>query len=278
MVGGASAGGVVVVNATTITLTCPPGPPGVVTISVTNANGTASLPGVFTYVVPVLYVAEGGGVPATLWRVDPATLTAVPIGPVGFSITAMARHPNGTIYAAEATALMFGPRNLLTINPTTGAGTPIGLMQDGGGTLHTIPDMTFVGTRLIGMNGPGSATVEIMPATGLVVPQGPTPTNPGGGIATDPTGLVLWADLFGGNLNAVNPTNGAITTGPPLAGATNTRINAMTYLEGVLYGVDANSGAPGSGADLVTINIGTGAITHLMTLPIDVDAIAGNFP
>ncbi|MHC5010837.1 MAG: IPT/TIG domain-containing protein, partial [Planctomycetota bacterium] len=102
-IGGAPALGTVTVNDTTITCMTPAGVAGAVDVVVTNANGTATLVGGFTYVVPVLYAADGrDGEAGMLYRIDPTTAAATPVGPIGYAITGLAFHPNGTLYAAES--------------------------------------------------------------------------------------------------------------------------------------------------------------------------------
>ena len=66
--------------------------------------------------------------------------------------------------------------------------------------------------------------------------------------------------------------------GPLLTGASYAVINALTWFDGTLYGVDnqTTGGASGGRANLVSIDVATGAVTTLGVLPPNVDALEGN--
>ena len=91
-IGGAAIGNRVVVNDTTITGTAPAGTPGVKNVTVSNANGSATLVNAFTYVVPALYGVQRPfpppGTSSTLFTINPSTGGATTIGGMGVVIGA----------------------------------------------------------------------------------------------------------------------------------------------------------------------------------------------
>ena len=83
----------------------------------------------------VLYGADGaGGNAATnLYTLDPATGGIVTtVGPIGFAVTGLAVHPTtGILYGTTGNRSPASPGFLITINTTTGAGTPVGDLVPG---------------------------------------------------------------------------------------------------------------------------------------------------
>jgi photosystem II stability/assembly factor-like uncharacterized protein/methionine-rich copper-binding protein CopC len=68
------------------------------------------------------------------------------IGPVGFNVTGMAFHPaSGILYGTTGGSDPTGghPQSLVQINTTTGAGTWLGIIKDGGNHSMNFPDISF---------------------------------------------------------------------------------------------------------------------------------------
>jgi hypothetical protein len=78
-----------------------------------------------------------------------------------------------------------------------------------------------------------------------------------------------------GDLEIVDTSTGALTTGPTISGAPfNGNINAMSFnLSTVLFGVNTDNSVPAA-CRLVQIDVGTGVVTSIGNLPDDTDALA----
>ena len=108
---------------------------------ITTLPGTVSLSDLAVSASGTLYGIDFG---SDLYRIDPATGDATDIGPTGYAVNGLVVSPTGTIYAS-------GNDCLITIDPTTGAGTLVGSPQytssgdlafDASGDLY----MTAIGT------------------------------------------------------------------------------------------------------------------------------------
>jgi hypothetical protein len=240
-----------------------------------------------------LFGASGSnGVNGELVILNPATgAVATDIGPlvdgVGnpFSITGLAFQPGtGALFGATSNLSPTDPRFLVSINPATGRVTPIGPFNAANG--NPFGDISFDPTsgKLFGANAVGGALYTINLATGAAtrISSSNTPITTGSsghGFAVDASGTLLTTpDSAFGNLYTYNKTTGSATivaplSGPPLDGA----INALSFDNGVLFGVNNNQGFP-SQTHLITINPTTGAITDIGPSLNDLDAIAFQLP
>src|SRR5262245_18802343 len=74
------------------------------------------------------YGADGAdGAPSTLYWIEPATLEATRIGPVGYALVGIARgHDDGNLYGVTSARDPRAPNSLILIDFNTGAGTLIG--------------------------------------------------------------------------------------------------------------------------------------------------------
>jgi hypothetical protein len=283
--GGNAATSIVAVDDTTITCLSPAGASGSVAVVVTNANGTATLPDGFTYNPPMLFAAEGSGVSATLYMVNPATAATTVVGPVGLSVTGLAIAPDGTLYGAEATRWIASSAepNLLKVDRTTGAGTIVGLMDDAG-TARGLPDFDFAGTRLLGMGRRSTELYDVSTATGdltLLGNHGLGSSN-GQGFAIDAGGVGYFA--LGGNgstaanLYSVDTETGVAALVAAITVPSGEVVRAMTFLQGTLYAVvgRVSNGSGGAANTLYTIDPTTAAATLVGSLPNNIDALAGN--
>jgi len=252
-VGGAECTDVVTVDDTQITCTSPANPGRFADVVVTNANGSATLADGYEYFSTIL-LADGGGEPApavhNLWAFDARSGRFELVGPIGFAVTAMDFHPTtGVLYGTTATRTGCCPpsgRELITIDPATGAGTVVGPTDDAGGVNHLIPGMTFVGEVLYGTDGPGGNLVTIDVTTGLVsVVAGGRPLGPGGAFAADAAGANVY--YMTGNTSplwSVDVSTGVFTAGPPLQGSGGDLIviSGAAYHNGWMYAVESSSG------------------------------------
>ncbi|MHC4410152.1 MAG: IPT/TIG domain-containing protein [Planctomycetota bacterium] len=285
-IGGVRATGPVVADDTTLSVTAPAGS-GIADVEVRTDEGIARLADAYFYdATPrILYAADGkGGTAGQLYRIEPLTADATPIGAIGYAITGLARSPSGLLYGTESTRQnATHDSRLILIDTLTGAGTVVGPLLDSGGAFNhgAVADITYAGTRLIGWSESGDVPVEIDPSTGTVTILGGSVSSRGDGLAAQgPTALHFAPETSNGSLYVLNPETGitlpsvALTGGP----ATPAVIGALAWLDGVLYGVANNNQGPSAprSSDLITIDPITGAIATIGALPPGVDALVGN--
>lgn len=225
------------------------------------------------------YGADGAGQnPATmLYRIDPATGAATPIGPIGFSITGLAADPTtGFLYGSTGGRTGTNVQSLVLINPQTGAGTLIGTI-DTGATLHKAADISFDDTgTLYGWSETGDDPIRIDKATGDATILGPGEGSSGSGNTF--VGATWYGVLDGaaGPLDTIDLATGTTTdvatlTGAPLPAY---EIAAMsTSPDGTIYASNLQYVSDGGDAYLVTINPATGAVTTIGQMPDRMDAI-----
>lgn len=188
-----------------------------------------------------------------LYRIDPATGGALLIGDIGFSnVTGMALLNDGRLIGT-------GQSNedaLFEINPLTGQGTLIGLLD------QRLPDLAYdpLTDTLYG-HGNDDQLYIVNPNTAALTNVGPT--NDGGsgrGLAVDPNTGTIFATP-GSQLLTLDPNTGNGTLVPGSDQNIPNRINAMAFDRdsGVLFG-SLNSG---NSRSLVTIDPVSGATTNL---------------
>jgi hypothetical protein len=232
----------------------------------------------------VLFGADGehGNATTNLYLLDPTTGAKVAtIGPIGFAVSDLAYDPaNGGLYADTAPRGT-GSRQLISINPNTGAGTligPLGAAMDG-----IAFDQNGV---LYGWSGriSGSSLYTINTATGAATRVATSGlTDSGAALAFDPLGTLYLANAgASGVLRTVNKTTGVATNGPTLSGAPipTGAIKALAFNSaGTLFADNLAEGGPGSpGAPgntfLVTINPTSGAVTTVGPSIAGLDSLA----
>ncbi|HZU37257.1 MAG TPA: PEP-CTERM sorting domain-containing protein [Gemmataceae bacterium] len=232
----------------------------------------------------LLFGADGrGGNPSTLYTINPTTgaataVGAIQVGNARLAISGLAFDTaTNTLYGATAPRQNGGgaPNELVKINTSTGAATPVGFFG------VSISDLTFdtKTSTLFGWSGRvgGSSLQSINPATGQATQIGFSNTIAGGaGLAANSAGtLFMVPGSSSGPLDTVNKTTGQATTVANLSGAPSpfNPMFALAFDENdVLFGLN--------GDFLVTINTSTGAmtshgeITHNGTPVSAMDAIA----
>jgi hypothetical protein len=225
---------------------------------------------------------------STLVQIDPQTGALIrEIGPVGYTVNGLAwdctagNCKSGTLYATTA----LGDINfhgLITIDPATGAGTPVGasvvnfgLSIDPGTTgspIHSITVDSF--GNVAGWYdefGPGvtDTFVRIDKTTGIAT------EFPNTGINTSQNGLsfsdlnALWnidsPKFVGGGLvqtaYLLNPLNGTVLSSRLLSPPTNAALGDFNPIDNHYYGLNFDSSFPSSGTFLVKVNIRKGTVT-----------------
>ena len=221
----------------------------------------------------------GTGV-GNLYNVDPATCTVTTIGAMGASITGLAQAPDGTLYATESTG--YNDSRLLQIDPLSGVATPVGVLNDSGGTfVHgSMPDAMFVGSTLYAWTEESDDLTTVNTATGEVTVIGNSGVSTAGsGLATDSSG-VTWLIPSSDSLYTVDRGTGLATLQVALSGDVQGNIDAMAFAaDGTLYAIEQVPGSPGDSGSptrLVSVNTTTGVQTEVCTtaqIPVGLDAI-----
>ena len=221
----------------------------------------------------------GTGV-GNLYNVDPATCTVTTIGAMGASITGLAQAPDGTLYATESTG--YSDSRLLQIDPLSGVATPVGVLNDSGGTfVHgSMPDAMFVGSTLYAWTEESDDLTTVNTATGEVTVIGNSGVSTAGsGLATDSSG-VTWLIPSSDSLYTVDRGTGLATLQVALSGDVQGNIDAMAFAaDGTLYAIEQVPGSPGDSGSptrLVSVNTTTGVQTEVCTtaqIPVGLDAI-----
>jgi hypothetical protein len=219
----------------------------------------------------VLYAADGeNGNPATkLYTLDPATGAVIStVGPIGFAVAALAFSPVTGVLYGDTPPRGTSTRQLISINPVTGAGTLIGALGVAVDGLAFDRDGT-----LYGWSGrvSDSSLYKINVATGAATLVGTSGTTDlGAALAIGPTGTMVLASAgASGALRTVNKSTGQVTPVATLNGAPipTGSIKSLAFDgSGTLFGDNLAEGGPGRpGAPgntfLVTINPTTGAVT-----------------
>ena len=284
-VGGTAAKDVVVVNDEVVTFTSPvSAKEGAVDVVLTNDNGSITLTEGFRYIT-CLYAATGrGGTAGNLYCISPVDGQWDTIAPLTNGYTGLAFAPDGTLYGATST--QHGDSRLMSVDPGTGAETEIGFLYDSVDTkdIHgSTPDITFVGSRLIGWSESyiGSAydrPVEFDLKTGVVtqIMTSRSVSSSDTGIASDASGNVfMCSGLY--SCYTIDTKTGAGTAAFNGKGYTYGRA-VMTFHDGTLYSLDCDSGSSGA-CNLITIDTKSGAMTTIASgLPTGLDAFASPIP
>jgi len=262
LIGGVACNNIVTVDDTTITCDSPPAiGAGATTLEVTNANGTGS--SAFTYFNQI-WGAEGGGctpslADCTFFVINPATGNSYTIGAIGFGVTGMF-YVGGTLWGTTSGG---APSNLIVIDPTTGVGTLVGILNDASAQNYWFRDVTFD----IAADWPFGTTpcqLRSFAASGLVNPPvgaGVPNCQPGGGIAQDATGTNIYFMMSSsGPLYTVNTSTGVFTPGAIVSGsAFNGVFGGAGFHNGTLYAVEMDGS--GGNRQLHSVNTATGVLT-----------------
>jgi hypothetical protein len=238
-----------------------------------------------------LYVATGSkGVNGALYTVNPTTAAFTSVGDITTStgaigMTGMAFDPlNGILYGVTGLESPTSPRNLVTINPATGAAAIVGALMDlaNPGSSVGLTDISFRSDGTLFGITPGTLYTINLGTAGLTSIGSTGENPPGGRLAFNSTGTLYSAGSAVGTVDTLSTSTGARTTGPTLTNSPHAgtlgAMNALAFNSAdVLYGTDsdrAQNGTTNVAVDLVTINTTTGVVTNVGVLPNDVDAIA----
>lgn len=232
------------------------------------------------------FCVEGGSGVSTLYRVNPNTAAADPIGPIGFrSVSGMAVLGDGRL-VGSANADANGDRIsiLIEIDPLTGAGSLIGTIGNNNeGGCGRVPDLTYdaatdtlygTGFRCIPGGGHGGITdlLRIDQTTGQGTTIGQTGFFGGGnGLAIRNNGT-----LFSSENEAfltLNPLTGqgTLVANHPLIEFVMSALD-FSPVTGELFGIELGFGGD-IPTNLVTVNTSNAAINRIGELPVCSDAL-----
>ena len=248
----------------------------------TTAAALAAAPATFAqtlYAASVRTLADAGGaIAGSLYTVNLSTGTANFVAPIRLNgttpigLTGLAVHPQtGVYYAITSAQSTAHPQSLVTLDPATGNASLVGELKYAGS------DIAFNRAGILFIWLPGTSQLGFVNLTsGVVTPIG-TARGAGApaGLAIDAGGKAFITPTgAAGTLDNVDIATGALTPGPPLQNAPFPAvINSMTFTpSGLMLAVNSNAGSPAH-TRLVTINVKTGAVSEIGTLPDDTDAL-----
>lgn len=241
-----------------------------ITVAAVAVSSATALP------APTLFMTTGGvgdssktPPPSNLWQLDPWTGAGVSVGNTGYAITGLAQDPTtGILYAVSNAKSPTVPLALLTIDPATGAATPVGSL----GKEHKIADISFNSNgELFGWwDEPEDDLVRIDKATGAVTQIGDSGLSTYGSGSAFDINDTFWLFGEGEGEPAVPNTEGSFWTVDTATGVPTLRgqltpidshrssISAAAYdcARTTLWATVNNYGEPP--ANLITIDTATG--------------------
>ncbi len=299
-IGGSSATGVTVVNDTTITATTPAGTVGAKDVVVTNASGSGTGTGLFTYVaaptVTGISPSSGpatGGTSVTITGTNLTGATSVTIG--GASATSVSVVNSTTITATTPSGTP-GARDV-AVTTVGGTGTGTGLFTyiaaptvtgitpssgpTAGGTNVTITGTNLTGATGVTIGGASATSVSVVNSTTITAT---TPSGTAGArdvavttVGGTGTGTGLFTYIAAPTVTNISPDYGATTgstsvtiTGTNLTGATSVTIGGasatgVSVVNSTTITATTPAGTAGARDVAVTTVGGTGTGTGIFT-------------
>jgi hypothetical protein len=203
-----------------------------------------------------LYAVDSSGSGGTLNTLDQGTGASTPVGPIGYDwpgdMTSDTRTGTPVLYAPD-----INTSQLLTINPTTGAGTAVGAFGSSTSVVSVAFDNVtgkLYGTTAQGFGATGDELYEINPATGAAVLIGALGVNNVYALAFDNTGVLYGVSQARGSLVTISTLTGAAAIVAPVTLTACFDIAARLE-DGVMFAADSGTGS------LYTMDLTTGATT-----------------
>jgi len=179
---------------------------------------------------------------------------------------------SGVLYGTTVGSLSNPAGRLISIQPSTGQGTPVGELVDVSDNHYTaVAGLAFDPSAgvLYGSDTLRDVLVRIDRSTARVTPIGPLGFGDVQGLAFHPGVNVLYGfDSVTGQLLRINPNTGAGTAIGPV-GFAGIQGLGVDVFSGELYGTDTRT------LELVRINRASGAGTRVGRTPYKVDGLAG---
>jgi hypothetical protein len=225
----------------------------------------------------LLYGAVGGpNATSDLYTINPANGAATSVGPIGYAVTGMV-FANGTLFGVTTSHSAASPRSLIRIDPATGAGTLVGSY---GSCCQNIADIAFnpAKGKIFGWGEGPDDLVKIHKATGEADVAGDSGKSTFGDAMSFNSAGKLFAAIDGtcNPIYKVKTSTGEVSPGATLGagpfGCGHT-LNAGAFAcDGSTF--YASAGSFGSSADLVTVDVHSGAITTMGPSVNHLDALA----
>lgn len=241
--------------------------------------GNAAVAGETLYATSIRSEIGGGAFAAgNLYVVDPSTVSTRLVGPITVDgtpvgVVALATHPRtGVVYGITAGLYSHIPRALIEIDLDNAKATIVARLPMRGS------DIGFAPQGDLYMWAPDQLQLlKIDIATAAVTPIGDALAGLAGGalaVTDDGREALLAVDGAQGRLLRIDLQSGQAMEGARLSGAPyDASIENLTFSpSGVLYAVNSDGGTP-SKAALVTIDLKTGNVAKIGTLPDDVHGL-----
>lgn len=205
-------------------------------------------------------LGAGGGT-SSLLEIDPATGALVQtIGNVGYLVNGMTWDATtSTLYATTSTNSVAHPNGLITINITTGAGTPVGT---GAGQMVNVPACNAAGVLYAWTEDHDDLVLWNKAAgTATVVGESGVSTSEQG-LAFDTSGVLYLVNDSDGDVYTINTTTGAGTS----LGTLGVRAHHGSFhpTTNLYYGLDLTADY-GATRNLIVANVATQAVVN--TIP-----------
>ena len=251
-------------------------------LTVSNANGSATLNEAFRYLKPGLLAAKNSRFvfdSVDLYYIDPATADTVSLGRIGGQalrrgITGMEQVGDGRLYAATTRNLdVCCDRTLIIIDPLAlDTFTPIGpLLSSTTGSETGVIDLAMVNGTLYGATRDDQRIVTINPTNGQYTTVGAAPMAPccvnGTAFAATGNGALWWLRSPSDTLSTINVSNSVPTVVTTLQGS-GSRFGGAAMFGGTLYGVTLEPPSM-----LMSINPVNGFVQEIGQVPSYLDAL-----
>lgn len=239
--------------------------------------------------MPLLWGARAGSLTTSdLYTINPASGASVSVGAIGFAVTGLAMDPlTGILYGSTSTNSAANPRSIITIDPSTGAGTLVGST----GLSDPLVDIWCddVG-NLYGFKITSPTDLySVNKSTGAATSIGSSSANYGCGTDFNPVDSITYGCLDGtwdpsisrGELYTVDLGTGSCTAIFQLTGSAapdGSAIPAAACDESGNYFILINDFVGANPILLATVDLTSGVITDIGTTLTRMDALAWERP
>jgi hypothetical protein len=227
-------------------------------VTVTTANGSATLPDVFMYTAHGFLGVSRRNQNASVVYIDPVSFELREIRRLPQPVPSMFLNGDGTLIALSGRCCT---KSFGEFNPLTGVQSPIATVTPG------IPsEMTVAGSTYVAIGRRDNTVYQINPTTGAAAAIGPGLGSPNGLAALAPrdAGSVFAVASMNSELRVINATTGAITLGAVLDGPVGLVPHAALRLDEDSLLVAAH--AQNNSSQLFKVTIATGAVELLKVL------------
>jgi len=214
------------------------------------------------------------GPTSTLVELDETTGALIAtIGDIGYRINGMSMDPTtGIMYASTATGDASFPNGLITVDLTTGAGTPVGA---GAGQLVNVITFNSAGD-LFGWTEDSDDAVTWDKAAGTVTVLGPSGLSSAEqSLSFDGTDTLYYVSACCGGIQIIDTATGATTPGPAITGNTGGALHHGVFQPGssILWAITESGGSNNPRA-IDRIDVTTGAVLDTLVAPDSLHTLA----